>query len=111
MLSTTPPFVMSMPQPAERALTVTTPSLSVTVFCHPTKARLEGAWLVPSMDIAKAWLPLGALTVTTPALSEALNPTKERVAGVDAVPSRDTLKGERSQLMVFDPSIEMLEPA
>ena len=80
-------------------------------FGKPTKESVEGAWLFPSMDIAKVWPPLGALTVTTPALSEALNPTKERVAGVEAVPSRDTPKGERSQLMVFDPSILMLVPA
>ena len=93
---TRPPFVISIPQPGDKRLTVTTPPLSETMLSKPSKARVEGVWLTPSIDIAKGevWLPVGALTVTTPALSEAVNPTKERVEGAVAVPpSRDTFKG------------------
>ena len=68
---------------------------------------------MPSIDIAKGevWLPVGALTVTTPAFSEAVNPTKERVEGAVAVPpSRDTFKGASVQLISLLPLIWILLP-
>ena len=114
VLFTRPPFVISIPQPGDKRLTVTTPPLSETMFSKPTKDKVVGVELFPSMDTTKGEVwppPLGALTVTTPAFSEVVNPTKDRVEGVWLVPSRDTFRGERSQLMVFDPSILMLVPA
>ena len=53
---------------------------------------------------------LGALTVTVPALSVVVNPTNDNVDGVVDVPSRDTFKGARVQLISFVPLIAIFAP-
>ena len=53
---------------------------------------------------------LGALTVTVPALSVVVNPTNDIVDGVVDVPSRNTSKGARVQLISFVPLMAIFAP-
>ena len=111
---TRPPFVISIPQPGERQLTVTTPPLSETMFWNPTKAKVEGVWLVPSIDIAKGDgvpPPAGACIAICPPLSVVVNPVNSTLLGVYDVPSRDTARGCRVQLISFAPLIAIFVPA